>query len=79
MNRWALTLAALRGDLWPALPELPGQVHRCHDAPLAEADLADITRPSELALVLGISRQAASQRLRPRAAAPADSNQEVPR
>ncbi len=65
-DRWSLTLAALRGEPWPPLPALPGRVHTCHDAPLAPEYLADITSPTELAAAVGISRQAASQRLKRR-------------
>ena len=28
-DRWALTVAALRGEPWPPLPELPGRVFWC--------------------------------------------------
>lgn len=69
-NRWPLTVAALLGEPWPPLPELPGTVHQCRDAPLTDEELAEITSPTELALCAGISRQAAHQRLQRQAETP---------
>ncbi len=63
LDPWAVTLACLQRVPLPVLPALPGRVHRIQDAPLTDADLAGITSPTELALVAGITRQAAVQRL----------------
>jgi hypothetical protein len=63
-DRWTLTLAGLLGEPWPPLPALPGRVHRTTDAPMTDAELAGISSPTELALILGISRQAAHARLK---------------
>jgi len=57
-------LAALQGKPWPALPALPGRRHACTDRPISEDELQGVTSPTELALLLGITRQAAVQRLR---------------
>lgn len=62
-QRWNLTLAALLGEPLPALPAIRGQRHHCTDAPLSAQELEDIEGPSELALVAGISRQAAQVRI----------------
>lgn len=67
-DRFDLTVQALLGIAWPALPDLPGRRIECRDEPLSADELADITSPSELALIVGISRQAAFQRLQQRAA-----------
>lgn len=61
---WHLMLAALQGKPWPALPPLPGRRHACTDAPISEDELQGVTSPTELALLLGITRQAAVQRLK---------------
>ncbi len=61
---WHLMLAALQGEPGPALPTLPGRRHACTDAPISEVELQGVTSPTELALLLGITRQAAMQRLR---------------
>jgi hypothetical protein len=70
VDRWALTLAALLGQPMPPLPDIPGRRITAHDEPLSEADIAGIDSPSELGRLLGISRQAAGQRLAKRKAAP---------
>ena len=62
-DRWHQIVAALLGVAPPPLPELPGRVHRAHDEPIADEHLVGITNCTELALVLGITRQAAHQRL----------------
>lgn len=62
-DRFTLIAAALLGHAWPALPELPGRVHVCFDRPLTTDEMVGINTTTELALVLGISRQAAWQRL----------------
>lgn len=67
-DRWALTLAGLLGQPWPALPALPGRLFECHDEPMTPDELAAITDPIELARCAGITRQAAHQRLQQRAA-----------
>ncbi len=61
---WSLTVRALAGEPPPVLPAIPGRRHRADDRPLTEDELQGITSPSELGLILGISRQAALQRLR---------------
>ncbi len=65
-HRWAFTLALLLGDPLPPLPALPGRVHACRDAPLDPAELEGITSPTELGLLLGITKQAAAARLKAR-------------
>jgi hypothetical protein len=69
MNRWTLTLAGLRGEAWPPLPDLPGRLIVCGDAPLSADELDAIDSPTELALAAGITRQAAAQRIAKRKAA----------
>ncbi|MBL8340035.1 MAG: hypothetical protein JNL30_01105 [Rubrivivax sp.] len=66
MTTWPLMVAALAGRPLPTLPELPGRVHVMRDEPLTEADLAQITDLTELALCAGITRQAAWARLQKR-------------
>lgn len=63
---WSVMLACLSGDPPPPLPDVPGQVHACADAPLEPEMLEGITDPTELALCAGISRQAAHERLKAR-------------
>lgn len=67
MTRWHLLLLALQGHPWPALPALPGRVILCRDEPMSEAELADVTSPTELGLLLGVSRQRAHQLIQQRA------------
>lgn len=69
-DRFDLTVQALLGIAWPALPDLPGRRIECRDAPLTEAELADVTSPAELVRLLGISRQRAHQILSARKAEP---------
>lgn len=69
MTRWAWTVAALLGEPLPPLPDLPGRRIACQDAPPTPEDIDAIEHPAELALVLGITRQAAHQRLTRRQAA----------
>jgi hypothetical protein len=54
----------LLGEAAARLPDLPGRMHIMVDEPLPAAELDAIEDPSELALLAGISRQAAHQRLR---------------
>lgn len=54
----------------PPAPPLPGWRHVIADAPLTDDEVADVTSPTELALLLGISRQAAHQRLKRRGTMP---------
>lgn len=68
-DRFGLMLHTLAGEPLPALPDVPGRKIVAADAPLSEAELQDITSPTELGLVLGISRQAAAFRLARRAQA----------
>jgi len=63
LTRWAWTLAALLGSPWPPPRKLPGRVHRIEDDPPTAEELAAITSCAELAALLGISRQAAHQRI----------------
>lgn len=66
---WRLTLALLIGEQLPALPVLPGrQIKAAESPPLSEEELAGISCPVELSLVLGISRQAAHDLIAQRAA-----------
>lgn len=58
----------LSGAPLPPLPDLPGQVYQCHDEPLAEDDLAGIESATELARLLGVSRQRAHHLIQQRAA-----------
>ena len=67
-DRWALTLAGLRGERWPMPADIPGRVVQARDEPLAPEFLADVTSPTELALLLSISRQGAAHRLKKRGA-----------
>lgn len=62
-DAWTLTVAALLGEPWPALPDLPGRRHACPDRGLTDDEMAGIESPTELALIAGISRQAAHQRI----------------
>lgn len=71
-DRWALTLAGLRGERWPLPADIPGRVVQARDEPIAAEYLADVTSPTELALLTNISRQAAAQRLKRAATAPKD-------
>lgn len=57
----------LNGRPAPALLGLPGRVIRAFDRPLTGEELAGITSPGELALILGISWQRAKQRITNRA------------
>jgi hypothetical protein len=68
-DRWALTLRTLAGEPLPALPDLPGRRIVAHDEPLSEDEVRDVVDPVQLGLLLGISRQAAAQRLARRALA----------
>lgn len=63
-DRWALTLAGLRGERWPMPADIPGRVVQARDEPLAPEFLAGVTSATELALLLSISRQGAAQRLK---------------
>lgn len=63
-DRWTLMVDAMAGEPPMPLPNLPGRVHRSADRQLTPDELAGVTSPSELALLLGCSRQAASVRLR---------------
>lgn len=62
-DRWTLTVHALLG-CQPQPAALPGRVFRAADRPLTEEELQGVTSPTELGLLLGISRQAAMQRMR---------------
>lgn len=62
-DAWHQMLAALQGEPWPGLPALPGRRHTCADRAMTEDELQGITSATELALVCGITRQAAVQRL----------------
>ena len=62
-SHWPLTVAALLGEPWPPLPDLPGVVHVASDEPLGAEHLIGVTDPAELARLLGISRKTAAQRL----------------
>lgn len=63
-DRWALTLAGLRGERWPLPADIPGRLIRAADRPLTDDELAGVDSATELGLLLGISRQAAFQRLK---------------
>lgn len=78
MNRWDLMAASLNGDPWPAPPDLPGRVVTARDEPLAPEYLAGISSPTELGLVLGISRQAADLRLRAATTTTTDNHEGTP-
>ena len=65
--RYAEMVDYLHGRPAPALPAVPGRVIRAHDEPLPDDLLPFITTPGELALILGISRHAAKQRITQRA------------
>jgi len=58
------TAQRLAGDPLPPLPARPGRVFALHDEPLAPEYLVGITSAVELSRLLGISRQAAGQRLK---------------
>ena len=62
-DTFAAMVDTLLGEPPPELPAIPGRVIRSRDEPIPAELLADITSPTELALVLGISRQLAHQRL----------------
>lgn len=57
----------LNGTPAPALPAAPGRVIRAYDRPLTAEELSGITSIGELALILGIGRHAAKQRITSRA------------
>lgn len=64
LSGFDLALRQLLGRPLPALPLVPGRVIRAYDEPLTAADLADVDSPAELGRLLGITRQAAFQRLK---------------
>ncbi len=68
MNHWDDMLAHLNGNpVQPLLGPL-GRVIQAADAPLSDDELADVTSAAELALIFGITRQAAHLRLQKRGA-----------
>lgn len=62
-DSWRRMCTALAGEPLLELPPLPGRVIVAADAPLSDEELAGVESPTELALILGVSRQAAHQRL----------------
>lgn len=58
------TAHRLAGEPLPPLPARPGRVFVARDEPLAPEYLVGITSAVELSRLLGISRQAAGQRLK---------------
>lgn len=72
LSRWRLTVAALLGEPWPMPPAIAGRVHLIaveednEPAPADEvaAAVAAGCTAAELSVLLGISRQAATTRLR---------------
>lgn len=62
-------LRTLAGEPLPPLPGLPGRLIVAADAPLSDDELAQVTSPTELGLICGISRQAAAYRIARRALA----------
>lgn len=63
-DRWAVMLLALAGEPPPPLPAIPGRRITARDEPLSDAELAGVTSPTELALLLGIPMRKAQERLR---------------
>lgn len=66
-DRYVQMLDYLNGRPAPALPSVPGRVIRAYDRPLTVEELDGITSIGELALILGIGRHAAKQRITSRA------------
>lgn len=59
-DRWALTVAALQGQPWPALPALPGRLIVARDEPLPDEERDQILKSdisdAEAALLLCVTR-----------------------